>query len=235
MKRIPIALVISAAAVVSAVAGDNNGAFLIQVSPEGSYQGNTLSIDQSGASDSLVRGIGSQLIGTLPTLVLGAVAGSDPTFATQRGEANHATIKMTGNGGELQVLQRNFVVAPFLPTQAGGGNTASLTTTGDALGGLIQVGNGNTANMTLDNGATGLIAQWGTSLSATLDVASNGSGTVVQIGNNSSVGTVSVLSGNTVTYTQIGSNLAPGVSPQIYSTVPGSITITQTAFGTRLD
>lgn len=234
MKRAPIALLFSFVAT-AAVAGEGNSAALLQLSPAGTTNGNTLSIDQSEANYSVLRGVGTELAGGLGATVLNVVAGTNPLLATQRGEGNAATIKMTGEGGELQLLQTNFSTATWLPDQAGGGNVASVTLTGDALAGVIQIGDSNLATLSLEDGARGLVAQWGTNLSATLEVASRGSGTVVQIGNNSSVGTVSVLSNNQVTYTQIGNNLQSTVEASVYSTNQGSITITQTAFGQSIN
>lgn len=234
MQRASIALLISLFAT-AALAGDGNEAYLIQLSPQGSPEGNTVSIDQEAATGSLVRGIGSNLIGDLPYVVLtavtGAITGADPLLATQRGEGNEASIKLTGTGGELQLLQLNSPFAPWTPGQAGGGNVAELTATGNALGGVIQAGELNQATLTLGSGANGLITQLGSELSATLTVAPGGSGQVAQLGQNSTVA-VNVLSNNSVTYTQIGSNLT-GIDASVYSTVPGSISITQTAFGIR--
>ena len=235
MQRVAIAFLISCAAT-AAMAGDGNQAYLIQLSPQGTMQGNTLSIDQEQADGSLVRGIGPNLIGELPygvlTAVNAALNGTDPLLATQRGEGNRASVKMTGSGGELQLLQVNSPFAPWTPGEAGGYNVATLTATGNALGGVIQAGELNDATLSLGTGSTGLISQLGSQLSATLTVVSGGSGTVTQIGRGSTVA-VNVTSDNSVTYTQIGNGLR-GEPASVYSSVPGSITITQTAFGANV-
>ena len=228
--RSSIAVLILLAATGAAVAGDNNEAYLIQLSPLGTIEGNTLSIDQEDASDSRVQGIGSQLIGEGPSWLFNAIIGTDPLLATQRGEGNQATVGMNGTGGQLQLLQTNFESSPWVPGEAGGYNNAILNSLGDSLGAVVQIGESNMAELSLDAGAQGLIAQWGTGLSATLNVASDGQGTIFQKGNGSSVGTVNVLSNNAVTWTQIGDGLTATSPGLIFSTSPGAITITQIAF-----
>ncbi len=228
MKRAALALIFSLVAT-AAVAGDGNQAYLIQLSPEGTPNGNTLSIDQQGANDSLVRGIDDKLIGYWPALLLRLATGADPMLATQRGEGNQASLSLTGSGGELQLLQTTFLDATWAPGEAGGYNIAELTASGNALGGVIQIGELNQAKLSLGADAKGLIGQWGTELSATLNVAaSGGSGAILQIGNNSNA-EFNLLSDNSVTYVQIGDNLN-SVDASVYSSIPGDIFIKQIAF-----
>ncbi|RYE08221.1 MAG: hypothetical protein EOP22_14235 [Hyphomicrobiales bacterium] len=213
----------------SALGGDGNEAYFIQASPDGSTFGNTLTIKQDEANYSLVTGINRNLVGALPAWVVRSVGGVNPLNASQRGEGNSATLTFEGDGGELQLLQASARNAAWVPGFAGGNNSAIVTSLGDSLGGVIQVGADNEAIMRLDNGR-GLITQLGNNLFAQLTVAPSGSGTIVQIGNNSSAGAVTVLGGTTLLYTQIGNNLTQSAAVEAFSTAPGTIVITQTAW-----
>lgn len=223
-----LALVTMGLAASSAAAGDNNEAYFIQLSPNGTLNGNTLEIYQEAASNSKVTGIGSNLVGQLPSFVLNRI-GANPLLASQRGEGNTATLTLEGNGGELQLLQSSNPVGAWVPGGAAGYNEATITSDGASLGGIIQVGEFNEATMSLDDGR-GLITQLGSKLTANLDVGADGSGTVIQIGSNSTVGTVQVAAGTSVTYTQIGNGLTSSVPVSVYSSNPGNITITQMAW-----
>lgn len=215
-----------------AIAGDRNEVLVWQESPNGTVHGNMLSIDQSAASDSLVTGINANSVGLLPSLALQA-SGVNPLLATQRGEGNAATLKLTGTGGEIQLLQASNPLMPWVVGGAGGNNTASVTAETNDLAAVIQVGSQNSAEMTLLGNSSGLISQLGNNLSAGLNVGAGGTGRIIQIGNNSSTGLVDVVAGANVTVTQIGNNISP-VSPtavQVVSTSnPGAISITQTAW-----
>lgn len=229
-------------------AGDGNMIYIKQESPAASTIGNSLSIDQSAASNSLVHGPSAELLE-----VLGTFSANDPqaemlvpfsgnaagaTFGTQRGEGNQATLTIDGAGGELQLLQDTGPDQQLLPAPGTTvGNQATITASGAVLGGVIQLGESNTANLNLTGGGlpgtTGLISQRGTNLTADLTVEGGGKGQVVQIGNNNNTGQVVVSDQTTLTYTQVGDNLTPvgqtGVQV-ISSTNPGNISITQTGF-----
>lgn len=217
----------------AALAGDNNNVALRQESPLGSTNGNTLSIDQSEAFGSSLKGLNANLVGGVGVWLAGWVLGNDPLVATQRGEGNEATLKLTGDGGELQLFQSALPFAPWVPGGAAGDNTATITSTdsvaGTTLGGVIQVGRLNDATLNVDD-SQGLITQLGTRLSANLSVEPGGNGTVVQIGRDSTVGNVNVAAGTSVTYTQIGNNLQQSAALSVYSTNPANLTITQTAW-----
>ena len=213
----------------SAVAGDNNTVALRQISPVGTTNGNTLSIDQSAALNSSLGGIGANLVGSIEGILAGQLGGNDPLTATQRGEGNAATLKLTGSGGQLQLFQSSSPSAPWVPGGAVGDNQATITAAGYSLGGVIQVGSLNQAALTLDN-SRGLVTQLGTELSATLDVKPGGTGTVIQQGNRSTIGTLEVAAGTSVTYTQIGDGLTPTDVITVYSSNPQNMTITQTAW-----
>lgn len=210
-----------------AVAGNDNQLYVMQQSPEGTQHGNTLMADQSEATGSLIRGLNPNLIGGLASLVLQG-AGVNPEFALQRGEGNEAKLKLHGYGGELQLLQSNNP----LSFSAAAYNTANVVAAANAVGGVGQVGTGNTANMELGEDARGLITQLGSNLTADLEVGKGGRGRIFQQGTGSSTGLVSVEPGATVTFTQIGDNVAPINSglQVLIATNPGNITITQKAW-----
>lgn len=211
------------------LAGDNNDVFIRQLSPSGTLNGNTLSIDQSAANNSSVKGAGPGLFGGLPLYLLGTVADNDPLIATQRGEGNSAKLKLTGTGGELQLFQSSDPSAPWVAGGAMANNVAEMTSAGASLGGIIQIGALNEAMLTLDN-SQGLISQLGFGLTAALNVAPSGKGTIVQVGSNSTTGTINVGIGTSLTYTQIGNNLTPSSAATVYSSNPGNIIITQTSW-----
>ena len=225
-------------------AGNGNMIYIKQESPAGSTAGNSLTINQSEANNSLVHGPNAELLNVLETFSAndpqadmlvpgsGSVAGSTPS--TQRGEGNQATLTLIGDGGELQLLQDTSTGQVFLPSA---GNHAVITARGAVLGGVIQLGENNTANLDLTGDSlpntTGLISQRGTNLTADLKVERGGSGQIIQIGNHNNSGQVSVSPDTTLTYTQIGDNLVPvsQTSVQIISsTNSGNISITQTGF-----
>ena len=163
-------------------------------------------------------------------LSLLGLAGNDPLTATQRGEGNSATLKLVGTGGELQLFQSSLPGGVWAPGRAAGDNLATVTAADYALGGIVQIGELNRAGLTLGANARGLISQLGSRLDATLDVAPGGNGTINQIGTNSTTGTITVGTGTTLTYTQIGDNLTPSSAASVYSTLPGNISITQTSW-----
>lgn len=220
-------------------AGDNN---LIHVKQESfGGGGNSMMIDQSLANDSLVVGPSEALLEAIRSNQLqtdpnasqlrGFPAGESNPAALQRGDENTATLTMTGDGGVLQLLQDN---SPGQPAAAGtGGNTATITATGaGTLGAVIQLGNLNNAALNLNgDSATGLIEQTGGGLTAELTVQPGGSGQIIQNGTNSDA-QLAVQSGSSATYTQNGNNLRSvgTAGATVFSTNPGTISITQTGF-----
>ncbi len=235
MRAASLVAIVTAAAVplLSAgpsLGGDNNAVYIKQESPVGSLAGNSLTIDQSAAQNSLV--IGPSVPSMLRFLDIDIQSGllGAPRPASQRGEGNEATITMRGDGGVLQLLQDT---SPFQAMQQAGSdtsNSATVTMTGAALGAVVQLGTGNTANLAL-NEANGLIAQLGTNLTADLEVTGPGSsGQVLQIGNRSSASVEILGSGTNVTYTQIGNDLSSSQGVEVFTTNSGNISITQTGF-----
>ncbi|MCA0060436.1 MULTISPECIES: hypothetical protein [unclassified Mesorhizobium] len=213
-----------------AFAGDNNVLKIIQTSPPGALEGNVLSSDQSRATGSLVAGPTQQMIdnalgGTLSVGDLYRMEQETAPSALQTGQGNTATLTIEGDGGQLFLLQDN---------SAGGtlGNSAQLSAFGaDSLGAVLQLGDGNDASLTVGGGATGLIVQNGSGNANSLTVGSGGSGEIVQNGNGNTFST-SVAANTAVTITQNGNNLSPvGVTGmQVFSTAPGTVSITQTGF-----
>ena len=111
-------------AVGAAHAGSGNALYALQESPAGSIDGNTLTIDQSLASDSLAAGVDAGLLDQIRNGVLiGSPSPIDltsanilsPPVATQRGEDNHATLTFTGYGGEVQLYQDVATGTPWSP------------------------------------------------------------------------------------------------------------------------
>lgn len=235
-KQAAFALFVTAAALAApqARAGDNNVLRVIQESPSGSITGNTLFADQSNASNSLVIGPSAGLeaaarglTGSSNLLSVDALtsqAGDPDSEATQRGSGNTASIVMSGDGGEVQLLQDNSL-------SGFAGNSANVTTAGNALGAVLQTGDSNKATLDIDAGGKGLIAQNGNSNEGSLSVDAGGTGKLVQNGNGNFY-PVTVNAGTNVTVTQNGSGLQPvGIAGmQVYSTNPGAISITQTGF-----
>lgn len=212
-------------------AGDGNVIHIRQESPAGSPVGNSLSIDQSGASNSLVAGPSLPALLPYLGLTLDAAASSSLRPAFQRGEGNEATVTMTGDGGSLLLLQDTSPGTPLQMPGSGTSNVAVVTTTGAALGAVIQMGTGNNAGLVLDN-SRGLIGQFGTNLRANLDVEAGGNGQIIQIGNRSTA-ELSVPAGASATYVQMGNDLgtAGQTGVQVITTTnPGTITINQTAW-----
>ncbi|WP_139196210.1 hypothetical protein [Salinihabitans flavidus] len=197
----------------STLAGENNTVNLLQSSTDGI--GNTLSIDQSGASNSLLAG-----------------PPDGSSQALQIGGGNQATLTIEGDGGQM-LLQQGTVDQP------GFGNTALAMISGlGGLGTIIQDGSGNSAEMQLTSNdalqpATGSIGQFGNGNNASLNVfGANVNGEITQQGNNNTE-TLTVNGSNTsVSYTQVGNGMTPtAASPGVsVFTTAGSVSITQTQF-----
>lgn len=238
MLRKPVLIAGMSAALVgllsaSALAGERNEVLVRQESPNGTANGNLLSIDQALASDSLVTGIHANSVGSWAAWGL-QVTGFNPEFATQRGEGNAATLTLTGNGGEIQLLQSANPLLPLIVGGAAGNNSATVTAGAHDLAAVVQLGARNTATMALQGGgANGLISQLGSNLNASLLVENGGTGQITQIGNNNNTGLVTVTANSNVTVTQVGNNIAP-IGPTALQVIsasnPGTISITQTAW-----
>ncbi|MBL4918884.1 hypothetical protein [Szabonella alba] len=202
------ALVASAAA---GLAGDGNSLNLLQISDGAA--GNTLYIDQSDASGSVVAG---DRAGDLP--------------ASQIGSANVANLTVTGNGGSVALNQNNALTGFAI------GNTADGVISGlYGFGSILQLGDGNNASLEVNspdglNPAAGRIMQTGFFNDASLVVTGAGAeGTLRQVGSGNSNALVVEGAGTTASYTQIGNN---AVNPQGVTVISngGSVAITQYSF-----
>lgn len=203
--------------------------------------GNTLSVDQSAASNSSVGGLtfaegdaksytDSSDPGLSATLNPLTVTSTTGEAATQTGGQNSASIEISGDGGNVFLNQNN---------SGGGslGNIASIGLTGDgAAVALGQLGLKNEATINVSGAlAKGTILQDGDYNKSNLSVTGSGAeGFISQKGNNNDTGTVNVSGVNTsVTYIQQGNNLSPAATGQGVSVISNAaaVTITQTSFG----
>lgn len=236
------AAVFALAAAGSSFAGEGNTLRLLQSNTSGNpLNGNSLRADQSAASKSLITGpaqsLESSLAGLGPEDETTRSTGSTLIFdsqdalvddalrpARQIGQNNVADITLTGNGGQLQLLQNN-------DQTEGVGNSVTASIAAGALGATLQVGDRNQASLTLGAGATGLIGQQGFGNEGSLTVGAGGSGELVQNGSNNDY-PLTVDARTQVTVTQNGNGLQPvGVTgAQVFATNPGVITIIQTGF-----
>lgn len=138
-----------------AFAGDFNNANVLQLSAAGSGDGNALSIDQGAGSGTTIQGIDGKLLSIIPPTFGGLWASrwitsaisdlslkttNDVATAKQIGEANNATVRASGDGSTIELFQSVRPFARFAAGAAYGGNTATITTDGSALGGVIQIG-----------------------------------------------------------------------------------------------
>jgi hypothetical protein len=193
-------------------AGDGNRIYVLQERTNGNG-GNTLSVDQSNANDSLVRG---------------PLQGANQSLeAKQLGGDNKATLVIDGNGGTIQLLQSNPATEP------GNGNTANVGLSGSGTALVSQIGSLNGAKLNVSGDlAKGSIVQTGDLNQAELKVEGSGaSGSVTQDGNNNVTSLNVTGAGTSVNYTLNGSNLTtvPGSGVQVY-TNGATVTITQSAF-----
>ncbi len=203
-----IPMIISAAALFitpPALAGDNNVLFITQTGSSGGL-GNSLFVDQSLASDSIVAG---NAAATIP--------------ATQSGGGNVGEITLDGSSGLVVFNQTNTnplsgtniativggSLASIVLQQNGFGNTGTLDIgAGENSGTLTQLGDKNTGTVNVSGTeTTGILNQNGNKNTYLLDVTGDGS-TVTwnQIGNANAVNTAAMVTTNagTVTVTQQG-------------------------------
>jgi hypothetical protein len=204
----------------AALAGDNNRADLLQLATGST--GNTLTIDQSQASNSLVAGD-----------PLGQLSSPGLVPAQQVGDGNSATLTLSGDGSRA-ALEQGLVTAPAFDNQA-----VAVIAGLAGFGAIQQLGSGNSASLSVtsqdgQSPAQGLIVQEGDRNTALLTVEGvNINGTLRQTGSDNA-NTLNVSGqDSSVTFIQNGSNLVnpanvPGVS---VFTNAGNITITQTTFG----
>ncbi len=230
-------LAVSTAALVTiagpGVAGSGNNAFVIQETPLGAAEGNSLRIDQSAASDSTVAGVARTPI--------------DPDDATN-------TITLSPTPEDSEFLDHSGTLINFDPDEAamqsGNGNSASIVTLSNSTVGLFQSGNNNSGAINAGAGQV-LLYQYGNGNEGTLStqnsaalasllqdgdgntgaVTVSGAGTeglLAQIGNNNSTSLEVDTSGASVSFTVNGSNTSASLPASVVSTAGGgNITIIQ--------
>lgn len=184
----------------------NNKVLVEQIAPVGAVKGNTLIVDQSEASNSLVAGASNgQNFGLL--VAPGSVS-----------SANIITIVDTAESA----------------TQFGSGNSANITLRDNGtVAGLEQIGNGNFATIDVSgNNAFGAIIQNGDDNSGSLTVAqSGGKGELIQIGNNNNTDlTVSGNPNSAVSFTVQGNGVTTTVPASVATSSGGTVTIVQRQF-----
>lgn len=213
----------------SAIAGSGNTLRIIQESPNGGSAGNSLSVDQSEANNSLVLGPTAAMTsdlqgGTLTIRDLTPGTDSPDRSAIQRGANNIATVMITGDTGQLQLYQDNGEATKSR------GNIAKAVIDG-GLGAVLQFGDHNQATLDVDLGGAGLIAQKGNNNWGKLAVGAAGTGALIQNGNGNSY-MLSVDPGTRTIVTQTGDGMTtPDNSVlRVYSSNPGTIIINQTGF-----
>lgn len=205
--RIPV--IASAAAlgmVLPVLAGDNNILFIEQDAASGGL-GNSLFVDQSLASESVVAG---------------DAAGSAP--ARQSGGNNAGEIALEGAGAMVIFSQVNTdpfagantatieggSLASVVLRQEGFGNDGALDIgAGGNAGSLTQIGNDNTGAVRVSGtDSTGDLTQIGNANTYTLDVTGNGA---------------------SVQWNQVGNALGSNTPAQV-TTNAGTVTVTQQSF-----
>lgn len=187
---------------------DFNRISIVQNQSGGNMIGNTLFVDLSSASSSMLAG--SQDF-------------SQP--AAQYGDGNSAEIYASGEFVEV-LLQQGTLASPAL------NNSMDVSATGvDLLGEALQFGDGNIATLTLSGlSSSAHILQDGNLNEGILDVSGTlSSGTLTQTGNSNFTDlSVSGVQTN-VTYNLIGDNLSPANNGVVVFSNAGNLIITQTA------
>ncbi|TQE98538.1 MAG: hypothetical protein FKY71_13325 [Spiribacter salinus] len=237
-----------------ALAGSGNNASVLQESPSGAEFGNSLTIDQSGASGSTVAGVSrtsadpGDATATISLVdgdgnALDASASPDETEflslespllsfqedgrATQSGSGNEASITVTGSGTTVGLYQNNS------GEPSGRGNTGTITAnSGQVL--LYQDGSGNSGTLTTEDGASlASLLQEGSGNKGTVTVSgSEAEGLLAQIGNENITDLTVDTEGATVSFTVAGDNTTGSLPANVVTTSgTGQITIIQRPLG----
>jgi hypothetical protein len=234
-RNITMSAILLVALCGTAYAGDNNQ---ITITQDGFA--NSLTVDQSQASNSIVGGV---------SLLNGPLTGDSPAqlrlndTAEQKGTGNTAKLTITNltddenhlfDHGRIGILQDNS-------TSLAGPNVALVTVNGNGTGLVSQNGGGNTANMLITGlGSTGSIYQNGdgnnigtqTLTEHGLKVeGKNASGSITQNGDGNNTNLAVFGNGTSVDYTLNGDNITnvPAGGVQVISN-GATVTITQTRF-----
>ena len=219
--RLATAVLLSALA--QSALADENRIYLLQVSSNPG-NGNTLFVDQSNATGSLVHGIAPELV---PPNTL-----ANGTPAVQFGSRNRATINLTGVGSEVRISQQGLPDNGSLTP--GFSNRARVVSLGNnQVAELNQLGSNNTALIRLrpGDGTVGTLHQFGDENKGTLKIrGENTQGTLIQNGNNIDSALTVRARGADVTYKLNGNNISAPNGVVVVTNIGqvGPITITQT-------
>jgi hypothetical protein len=212
---------IAAACILAGAAwADGNTVYLSQMG-----DGNVITVDQSAASNSIVRGAqGPNGVGGGP--------------AAQIGTGNSASITVTDAGTESDVsfFQRNpsggTGNSAFVEVGALAGVLSSQPLA--AVASLFQAGDGNHSSISVTGpGSEGAVTQIGTDNDADLSVTgTRASGTILQRGNGNVLGVEVTGNDMVVAYEQVGDNIGTDstVPVRVFSTAP-QVLIRQSALG----
>lgn len=207
---IAASVALSLGAASQGLAGDDNLLFIEQTSVAGG-SGNSLVVDQSLASGSVVAG---DKMANTP--------------ARQSGPANTGRIELEGEGGAVLFQQQNTGLGAGTPNDAqlSGGAFATIA--------LEQIGSGNLGRVDVGAGGnTGALFQYGTGNDGTVNVSGTGStGTLYQKGDNNEAGLDVDGVNLTVQWNQVGNNIAPvsqATPAQVISNA-GTVIINQTSY-----
>ena len=201
-----------------ATAGDGNKLYLVQ--EQQGELGNSFNSDQSAANYTSVGLIDQQ--------------------ATQRGSGNSADLRLSGNcsletGCGVVLLNQDNTTATMnaqlpaiVPIAPFGGNAATLTLSGTGNATIAQIGDRNTASLSLSGGSDGRVEQTGLGNTALLNAAGGAGGVINQKGSGNTAN-LDVLGAaqSSVVLTQTGTGLLYATGVQVQTSVPGTITITQ--------
>lgn len=235
-RNITMSAILLAALCGTAYAGENNQ---ITITQDGFA--NSLSVDQSKASNSTVGGV-SLLNGPLADDASAKLRLNDT--AEQKGTGNTAKLTITNltddenhllfDHGQIGLRQDNSL-------SSAGPNVALVTVNGDGTGLVSQNGGGNTANMLITGlGSTGSIYQNGDGNNIGTGALTehglkvegkNASGSITQNGDGNTTSLAVFGNGTSVDYTVNGDNFTnvPAGGVQVISN-GATVTITQTRF-----
>ncbi|WP_152048370.1 hypothetical protein [Aureimonas psammosilenae] len=162
---------------------------------------NTLSVDQSNASNSAIGGL--ELV--VPDTTSGILAIDADDIARQAGDGNVASVIVNGGGANVGLQQNN--------ANGGAGNVANIRANGLSQSAIGQFGAGNrgTVTVTGDLGGRGTLLQNGDGNTGSVDVAGEGSGTLIQNGSNNTR-SLNVEGSANVSVVQNGSGLSDASS-----------------------
>lgn len=218
-----------------ALAGSGNNASVLQESPSGAEFGNSLTIDQSGASNSRVAGVtrdDADPADATSQISLGdqLIRFDSNEMATQSGSGNEASITVTGSGTTVGLYQGNSVEG-----LGGDNNTGTITAnSGQVL--LYQDGSGNSGTLTTEDGASlASLLQEGNRNKGTVTVSrSRTEGLLAQIGNGNDTELNVDTDGASVSFTVAGDNTTTPLPANVVSTYgSGQITIIQRQLGSN--